>query len=355
MKQKENLYLYYQNLVKNKDKSVEYFIENTLNKTQSMFIYQNLPETIPQSELENILQRFGVGIFTKVEDKFYILSGSLGGELNAYYKPTKFIVANPFLNLSKEYDIEDNKDGVLVKNDYNCQGLLPIIGKYAVLLTDCGISLNTAAVLTRLTMLISASDDKTKQSADLFIEKILNGDFSVIGENAFLNGVKLQQINNTNVKLTDIIELMQYYKSNLLAEIGLNSNFNMKRERLNESEILLNNDDLLPFVENMLTERKKAVDKINEKYDLNITVDLKSVWKTTKENNDKTISFVDTETEEEQTETEQTENTENTVSHETETEQTEQTEQTEPNQTEPNQTEQTEQTENENTENNEKN
>ena len=39
-------------------------------------------------------------------------------------------------------------------------------------------------------MLISASDDKTKQSADLFLQKILDGEFSIIGENAFFKGVK---------------------------------------------------------------------------------------------------------------------------------------------------------------------
>jgi hypothetical protein len=100
---------------------------------------------------------------------------------------------------------------------------------------------------------------------------------------------------------------MQYYKSNLLAEIGLNSNYNMKRERLTEGETLMNVDDLLPFVENMLTERKNAVEKLNAKYGLNVTVDLKSAWKTEKENNDKNTENVETETPEEMPETPDTE------------------------------------------------
>lgn len=291
---KDITYKMFQSLTKDKDLSVKYYIDSTLNKTQSMFIYTGLPETIPACELENILQVDGVAFVTEVDGKLYAFAGGLGGEPNVYYKPTLFTVANPALKLSKTYDIE--ADGVLFKNDYLCKGLMPIIGKNAVLLTDCNISLNTAAVLTRLTMLISASDDKTKTSAELFVNKLLDGDFSIIGESAFLNGVKMQSANVQTRPLTDLIELIQYYKSNLLAEIGLNSNYNMKRERLTQGETLMNVDDLLPFVENMLTERKNAVEKLNQKYGLNVTVDLKSAWKTEKENADKNTENAETDT-----------------------------------------------------------
>lgn len=301
---KNKIYTNYQRFVKNKDWSVKFFIENTLNKTQSMFYYKGLPPTMPQSELENILQRRGFAIIADVDGDLYALQGGLGGETNAYYKPTIATVANPYLKLSKTYTIENNKDAVLFKNDYLCSGLLPIVGKYAVLLTDAQISLNTAAVLSRLTMLISASDDKTKQSADLFIEKILNGDFSVIAENAFLKGVNLQTINANGVfDVNKLIELNQYYKANLMLEIGLNAQYNMKRERLSETEILVNNTEILPFVENMLTERKNAVEAINAKYGTQIEVDLKSAWKTEKENNDKSAETLETDTPSEETET----------------------------------------------------
>lgn len=320
---KNGTYTYFQKYVKDKNKAVTQIIENTLIKTQSMFFYSGLPETLPPCELENILQRRGFAFVTEYNNNLYAFAGGFGGELNEYYKPTKITVANPFFNLSKIYDID--KDGVLFKNDYLCRGLLPIIGKYAVLLTDIGISLNTVSILTRLNMLISASDDKTKESAEIFIEKILNGDLSVIAENAFLKGVNVQSITqNNNVNISQLIELNQYYKANLLNEIGLNSNFNMKRERLSENEILLNSDDLLPFVENMLTERRKAVEKLNKKYGLNVSVDLKCSWKTEKENNDKTNENLETETEEEQTENENTNETENTK----ETENTEENENT---------------------------
>lgn len=294
----ENLYLKYQRLTKDKNDSVLHYIENTINKTLSMFVYKNLPETIPAFEFENLLQRNGYCIVVEHNGNLYALGGGLGGELNAYYKPTKCIVANPYLNLFKEYTIENNKDCVFVKNDYLCNGLLNIIGKYAVLLTDNNISLNNAAILSRLTALISASDDATKQSAELFINKLIDGEFSIVAENAFLRGVNMQTVshnNNSNIK--DLIELQQYYKSNLLAEIGLNSNYNMKRERLSENEINLNVDEILPFTENMYNCRLTAIKAINEKYGTNIEFDFNTAWKTEHENNEKLNSIVETITE----------------------------------------------------------
>lgn len=304
---KSGIYTRFQRLTKDKDKATAFLIDTMLQKTLSMFHYENLPPSIPQNELENILQRFGFAIIAEVNGNLYALRGGLGGVQNAYYKPTIATVANPYLNLTKDFVIENNKDAVLFKNDYLCSGLIPVIGKFAVPLVDANISLNTAAVLSRLQLVLSASDDQTRKSAELFIEKILNGDFSVITENAFLSGVKVQNVDYPLI-IKDLIELTQYYKSNLLAEIGINSQFNMKRERLTENEVLLNDCDLLPFVENMLYERKTAVTAINEKYGTQITVDLKSVWKTTKEVNDKAIKTENTDLENEKKQNETNEN-----------------------------------------------
>lgn len=284
-KRKDITYKRFQSYVKDKDTAVNHYIDNYLTKTQSMFVYENLPVTIPQSELEHLLQTTGNCFVAEVDGKLYALSGSTGGVNDAYNRPTQYIVANPALNLCKTYEI--GKDGVLVKNDYYMNGLLPLIGKFAVLLTDSNISLNTAVILSRITMLISASDDKTKQSADTFMQKILDGDFSVIGESAFFDGVKLQTIpTGSSSQLMQLMEIIQYYKANLLNELGLNANFNMKRERLNRSEVSMNIDVLLPFVDNMLYERQQAVEAINEMFGTEITVDLHSSWKTTHEQND---------------------------------------------------------------------
>lgn len=295
MAKKDNLYLKYQEQIKNKDKSVNGYIRKMLAITQAMFVYKGLPETLPQNNLENLLQTNGNVFVTEVDGKMYAFTGGLGGVPNAYNEATEYIVSNPYLQINKSYKID--VEGVLVKNDSGANSLLPIFGKYGVLCSDTLLSLNTCSVLSRITMLISASDDKTKQSADDFVSKIMQGDFSVIGENAFFKGVNLQSISTQSAnQITQLIELLQYFKASAFNEIGLNANYNLKRERLNTSEVQMNVDALNPYVDNMLQERKKAVDKINAMFGSAISVELASSWAIRKEEN-KTETDEETETE----------------------------------------------------------
>ena len=344
MRKKDNIYKLYQAQIRDKDTAVTEFMANTLAKTQSMFEYEGLPDSIPQKELERLLQTTGNAFVTSVDGVLYALSGGKGGEPDVYGRATLYTVANPALKLNKTYDIQ--KDGVLIENDSNGESLLPLIGRYAVLHTDGLISLNTASILTRITMLISASDDKTKQSAEEFLRKIENGEFSIIGENAFFKGVNMQTAPTTNsVYITQLIELIQYYKASMYNELGLNANYNMKRERLNLGEVSMNVDVLLPYVDNMLKERQNAVEKINEMFDTEISVKLASSWGLERDNYNALASDLEnpteetqettgtdgndtetTETETEQTETTETEETKETDGNDTETEQTEETE-----------------------------
>ena len=348
MKRKENIYQRFQSYVKNKDTAVMAFIENTLAKTQAMFVYEGLPDTVPAEELERLLQTEGNAFFAEVNGDLYALQGAAGGEPDPYNRPTIYTVANPALKLNKSYKI--GVDGIFIKNDTNGNSLLPIIGKFAVLYTDGIISLNTASILTRITMLISASDDKTKQSADEFLKKILDGDFSVIGENAFFKGVNMQTAATSNTQyITQLVELVQYYKANMLNELGLNANYNMKRERLNTGEVAMNVDVLLPYVDNMLHERQKALKQVNEMFGTEINVRLGSSWYLEHENYESLVTGVEVVTEEERendptneaTDTDQpapTEEQQEQTEQQEQQERTEDTEQTE----EPEPTEQTE-------------
>ena len=251
--------------VKDKDKAITTFIHTSLDKTIGMFAYTGLPETIPAKELENILQAYGHTIIAEHNGSLYALSGNFSGEEDVYGNARFYTVANAALKLSKTYEI--GKDCVLVKNDFHTVGLLPVIMKYGALMLDTELTLNTIAILSRVTMLISAPDDKTKRSADVFLKHITDGDFSIIGENGFFDGIRLQTADTGNKYVTSIVELMQYYKASFLNEIGLQANFNMKRERLVKDEVLMNIDSLFPFIDEMYTSRLEAVQAINEMFD----------------------------------------------------------------------------------------
>ena len=63
--------------------------------------------------------------------------------------------------------------------------------------------------------------------------------------------------------LKEVIECKQYLKATFENKIGLNANYNMKRESLNNDEIALNDDNLLPNVDEMKRCRNNGYDLIN--------------------------------------------------------------------------------------------
>ena len=263
-----------------KDIYLRHFINDMLCRCYSMFEYKKLPKTIKKQDIEKYLLINGHCIFTKEKDNFYIFNGDFTGLENVYHRLHKYLVTNVALNINKEYETENNDDCVIIQNNSECQGFLHLFSKYGIMLNDCEISLNMLSILSRIPYLITSADEKTKNNADLFLNKIKNGDFSIIADNAFLESIKSIPLNNTtNNQINNLIELTQYTKASAFNSIGLNANWNSKRERLNQSEISLNEDSLTPLIENMLYSRKQAIEAINEKYELNIEIDLSNVWK----------------------------------------------------------------------------
>lgn len=281
--------------VLNKDIVINHYIKYMLSRTQSMFTYTGLPDTIPQSKLECMLQSKGYAFITEVEGKLYALYGGLGGEPDVYEDATEITISNTALKLSKTYNLEN--DGVLMSNDTMQLGLLPILNKYGALLAENTITIHTVDIILRMVCMISASDDRTYTGAEKFIRDIENGKISAIGESAFFDGIKVHSVANTQNYLTQFIEMEQYLKASCFNEIGLNANYNMKREAIGTNEAALNDDYLLPFVDNMIKERETAIEKINEKYNLDTKIDFASAWKVTHEENVKQIALSESITE----------------------------------------------------------
>ena len=114
------------------------------------------------------------------------------------------------------------------------------------------------------------------------MKDITEGKIGIIADNEFLeNSLKVTPYATTGAHTTiqNIIELEQYLRATWYNDLGLNSNYNMKRESINAGESQLNNDALLPLVDDMLKCRQDGFDKVNKKYGTNIQVELNSSWK----------------------------------------------------------------------------
>ena len=275
-----------------KPKMLNSYIRYYLARLQSMFKYDGLPETIPAKWLENILLTKGNAAIIKVNDKLVAVRAGVGGSPNAYYVPAEVIVNNPYLpnEVNHSYIHDDNllfiRDGltttdtdcVLILNDTYSQGLIPMLVKYCSQLVENDISMYLADIQARAILNISAADDSVRASGKLYLKRLREGKLGVMANNAFLKDLDIKVFKDAAQILTDLIEYHQYIKASLFNELGLNSNYNMKRESINSNESQLNDDMLHPLIDNMLAERKEGVEKINALFGTNITVEFAGAW-----------------------------------------------------------------------------
>ena len=275
------------------DKLTEYYIKDTLIRTQKMFKYNNLPKTIPKEQLELLLQRNGYAVITKVNGELYAFYGGLGGEPNEYYLPTIATVANPALKFSKSMVID--KECVVIKNDVMFMGLMPLIQSTSYLLAQADISFKYALINGRMKAIVTAPNDEVKVSLDEMFKQIEKGSsLKVVVDDDLMNELKVSPY-GSNDNGIDIIELKQYIIGSFYQKLGIQSNFNMKREALNSAESALNDDILYPLIDEMLEERQKGVEKINELYGTNISVELSSVWKQLRDQEEQAVNNEDKE------------------------------------------------------------
>ena len=283
-----------------KPRSVRQYVAYMLDRTNSMFEWSGLPDTIPAYVLELYLQIFGYAAFIEVKSTtpinapykldtppgVYIFYGGIGGERDIYYRPKLFTAANPRLKGSIQSTIlypGDDTDVpepcVLMAGDRMYMGLLPLFSRYAAQLTENDISIRSAQINGRAQVGIVASTDKDKETALKYLDALEAGKLAIIGDNAFLEGISVSNIGvQSSNTIIQLIELQQYLKASWYNELGLNVNFNMKREYMSEEEIAVNTDILLPLVDDMLACRKEAAELLNKAFGLNVTVEKSSAW-----------------------------------------------------------------------------
>lgn len=274
-----------------------------LDRLQSMFKWSGLPDTIPQKWLESYLLVDGQCAVINTENGIFATNGGMGADPDEYYIPTKYIVTNPYLpqnaSAGKEYTISGtDQNAVLVRNDTYTVGLMPLLLKYCTQMVENDISMTIADIWARATVAMSAADDQTRDSAELWLKRLRKGELGIIGEAPFLAGnqaesLRTNPIGNVAGTLTDLIEYHQYLKAGLYNDIGLNSNYNMKREAIMQGEAQLNDDALHPLIDTMLACRIEAAEEINRLFGTEISVEFNSAWLDNEKENDALLDQIE--------------------------------------------------------------
>lgn len=251
-----------------------------------MFEYKGLPETLDARELELEMIYTGMAIVSKVDGKLYALRGGYAGECDYKYLPRQVVVTNPYIkgNLGFSANLTINEDCVVIWNDEAIAGLFDLISLYACQLSEAEMTLRLQLINARVNKFLCATDDKVKEDALKVLTDIEEGKLGVIGDSVELEGLlkalnALDMSSSRTQSLKDTIEMIQYYKANYHIRLGLNDNYNMKREAINGTETSVNENTLFTLPLNMLKCREKGLEDLNKLYGTNASVEFKGVWK----------------------------------------------------------------------------
>lgn len=274
-----------------KEFSIFNYVQYMFDRTNRMFRYSGLPDTIPEYLLEYMLQIYGSVAIIEVSGNLYAFRVGWGGPPDPYYRPTQAILANPGLNISGNYRIvnylppfdrvawDAMSPCVRFHNDTQIQGLLPLFSRYATQMAENDVSIRSAQINLRQQSVITADTGPEIESANQYIKALEDGRLASIAKRPFTDGVKVMNAGQgQNNIVIQLIELQQYLKASWYNEIGLNSNFNMKRQYMSADEVNSSADIMLPLIDNMFKCRQEAVEAINSHFGTNISVEKDSAW-----------------------------------------------------------------------------
>lgn len=257
-----------------KNKINSYISDYLLNNALSIFKYDGLPDNIKAVDLEKNLLRFGKILFTKWHDEFYIFSYSETGKQNYLGEYTNFQVNNPYIQCNEVFS-DDNS--VRIFNTDTHEPLINLMGMYSELLTESYITLNMADINSRIPFFISARDNATKVSAEIFVKQILDGKQGVIAEQPLFESLKINPLTD-HENISQIVELNKFFYSDYFQKIGLTNLYNNIHDRISATETEFTATSIYPYVDNMKRNRDMAVEKINSMFGLSVTVEFSSSW-----------------------------------------------------------------------------
>lgn len=257
-----------------------YWSWKLLNICLDIFEYENLPETLPNREIESNLMLTGHCFVFPYKGELVTTVTSIYG-FDKYYNPTKATYAQAVLGSRSNINIEDYaiiynsslRDNVLnIKSDGS---LLTFIQRYARQLADIESTINIYMTNMRLTSIPVATNDNIKGSIRKFFDMLSLGKKEIVVDTPIIESFRQVDITtkHTNDTLTDLLLCRDKILEMFYRDIGVKFR-NNKRANMTESEVESDNQVLLISLDDMLKQRERGVAEVNNKYGTNITVSI---------------------------------------------------------------------------------
>lgn len=263
-------------LIFDKEYSRRLEIKKMRMKINRMFIYENMPDTIPVRVLENMLQSYGRVVIAKHNGELYAYKANPTGTLNEYYEHDKYLITNEHQKISKEVKLD--AEGVLIRSDSEMLGLDKFLHQYLTFKVESNITILMNLILSRITNVIAVNDSDDASSVEKIYKDLIDGEFTSFQLDNLLSESNSIELGENNLDFTKIIEMDKYLKSEINGLLGMPENDNMKRSYISDTEINLQHQGSMYFVLNMLVERREGIERMNETFGTNVEVKLNPEW-----------------------------------------------------------------------------
>lgn len=237
----------------------------------NQFKWEGLPDTIQERHIERVLFNDGKALF--FEDKelgLLCLPCGFTSHINVYGDPTRYRATG--FGYSREIRASD---AVLIENNKlrlpTRSAILYFVNQLYEIVRTRDVNLKTL----KAPFLVSG-DDKTILTLKKVLDDIDNNVYAIFGDKSF-NLEDAVKVFQTGVKCMtgELTDLYHDVINEALTYLGLNNANTDKRERLITSEADSNNQFIDSCAAMYLEARQRACEEINERFGLNISVDLR--------------------------------------------------------------------------------
>lgn len=253
------------------------YVDWCLKKLFGAFKFSGIPEEWDYDYFLTILLCNGYIAITDTPLGVIPLRCSLTG-YNVWEHPTTALFANPVLQNFERNLTGENRatDCAVIKLQYNYRGVMPLVNRYAAMLSLCDNSIAVNLRNSKVAMIGFVSGKQQAASMQKMYDNIDDGKPAVYvkkddltSDDIYYNHVKETYIAN------DVQLLKQSIKNDFLTEVGLNNANTDKRERLIVDEVNANNDEVKANVQHWLDTMREGIRRANSLFGLNLGVQLR--------------------------------------------------------------------------------
>lgn len=258
------------------NKTFVYYFNRLKELSISMFEWKNLPPTVDQRFLELTLFENGVAVFFKDEElgDYLGLRAIMNGNFDVYGIPKKRRAV-----ASNGYNMQLNEnDSVLIYNNYLHMNCIDDIRMYAMRLYNLDRAIDVNANAQKTPVLIQCDEQQRLTMANLYKE--YDGNAPVIYGDKNLNTKGLSVLKTDAPYVCDrLYELKTQIWNEALTYLGINNTNVTKKERMISDEVIRNSGGVIASRYSRLESRREACRKINEMFELEISVDYRADYR----------------------------------------------------------------------------